>query len=96
MVVLILVVAAGGMLIELGDSQVTPGAALALSISAVSTAGPQVIDPVALGDLGPVSKLSIAVLMLLGRLSVYIVILSIINAVARVVSTVQNYRWACS
>jgi hypothetical protein len=34
--------------------------------------------------------------MLLGRLSVYIVILSIINAVARVVSTVQNYRWACS
>ncbi len=78
-----LVVATGGMLIELGDSQVSPSAALALSISAVSTAGPQVIDPVSLGELGPVTKLSMSTLMLLGRLSILSVILTIFNAAVR-------------
>lgn len=83
-VVFIMIVAAGGMMIELGDSEVTPSAALSLSISVVSTAGPQVIDPVAIGDLGAVSKLSMATLMLLGRLSVYAVLLTVLNAGVRV------------
>ncbi len=71
------------MLVELGDSEVTPSAAITLAVSALSTAGPQLIDPIALGELGTVSKLSLATLMLLGRLSIYGVILAVITVAFR-------------
>lgn len=92
-VVFILVVAAGGMLIELGDSGVSPNAAISLSISAVSTAGPQVTEPVVLADLGAVSKLSMAGLMLVGRLSIYAVILAFVNAISRTASAIEDRWW---
>lgn len=82
-IVFILVVATGGMAIELGDSTVSPAAAITLSVSALSTAGPQVIDPVDVASLGAISKLSLAGLMLLGRLSIYAALITVINAIAR-------------
>ena len=82
-VLYVTVVAGGGMLIELGDSAVTPSSAIALSVSALSTAGPQVIDPVDLGSVGTITKLTLSTLMLLGRLSIYAVILAVINAIVR-------------
>ncbi len=71
------------MLVELGDSEVSPSAAITLAVSALSTAGPQLIDPIALGELGAVSKMSLATLMLLGRLSIYGVILAVMTVAFR-------------
>lgn len=89
-VLYVTVVAAGGMLIELGDGGVTPSAAIALSVSALSTAGPQVIDPVDLGSIGTISKLTLSVLMLLGRLSIYAALLTVINAVVRAGERIEH------
>ena len=89
-VLYVTVVAAGGMLIELGDSAVTPSAAIALSVSALSTAGPQVIDPVDLGSVGTITKLTLSVLMLLGRLSIYAVVLAVINFVVRASERIED------
>lgn len=89
-VLYVTVVAAGGMLIELGDSAVSPSAAVALSVSALSTAGPQVIDPVDLGSVGTITKVTLSVLMLLGRLSIYVVILTVINAVVRASERIER------
>ena len=89
-VLYITVVAAGGMLIELGDSAVTPSAAIALSVSALSTAGPQVIDPVDLGSVGTLTKLTLSALMLLGRLSIYAVVLAVINFAVRASERIED------
>ena len=90
-VLFVTVVAAGGMLIELGDSAITPSAAISLSVSAVATAGPQVIDPVDLSTVGPVTKLTLSTLMLLGRLSMYIVVFAVINLGVRVSERAQDH-----
>ena len=65
-VVLLFVTAAtGAMLIELGDSSITARSAIVLAITSLSTAGQQTVDPVALGTIGSLSKLTLALLMLL-------------------------------
>ncbi len=89
-VLFVTVVAAGGMLIELGDSGITPSAAISLSVSALSTAGPQVIDPVDLSTVGTVTKLTLSALMVLGRLSMYIVVFALINLVARLSERIED------
>ncbi|MEM7285579.1 MAG: potassium transporter TrkG [Actinomycetota bacterium] len=91
-VLYVTVVAAGGMLIELGDSGITPSAAISLSVSALSTAGPQVIDPVDLGSVGTITKVTLSALMLLGRLSIYAVLLAVINFVVRSAERVED-QW---
>lgn len=89
-VVFTLTAAAGGMLIELGDTGVTASSAISLALSALSTAGPQVVDPVDVGSLGAITKLTLSALMVLGRLSIYTVLLAVINGLARSVQHIDR------
>lgn len=88
MVVFIFTSAVGAALVAVGDSDVDPTAAISLSLSALSTAGPHLGDTT-VAELGTVSKLSLAMLMLLGRLSIYAVILTAFNAIRRLVQYVD-------
>ncbi|MGI9623262.1 MAG: potassium transporter TrkG, partial [Acidimicrobiales bacterium] len=89
-VVFVLASVVGGMLIELGDSSISPSAAISLSISALSTTGAQVLEPVDLASLGPITKISLSGLMLVGRLFIYAVILTAFNMVVRLRQHTQS------
>jgi trk system potassium uptake protein TrkH len=74
---------AGAMAISLGGETIPPQSALTLAVSALSTAGPQLAEPVDFAQLGVVTKLSLSILLFMGRLSIYAVILTASNVVAR-------------
>ena len=95
-VIFVLAVVAGGMLIELGDSSVSPSAAISLSISALATNGAQVLEPVDLGNLGPITKISLSALMLTGRLFIYAVILTTFNMLVRLGQQTRGTIWDAS
>ncbi|MFV2038993.1 MAG: potassium transporter TrkG, partial [Acidimicrobiales bacterium] len=87
-----LISGAGAALVALGDSRIGPGSAIALSVSALATAGPQLVEAVPLGEIGSVSKLALALLMLLGRLSIYAAILGVLTVITRVAEYVRRLR----
>ncbi len=78
-----LVAAAGAMLVAMGDSRIGPVGAVTLAVSALSTTGAQTVDTLPLAEVGGVSKLSLASLMLLGRISIYSGIVAVITVTAR-------------
>ena len=82
-VLLFVAAASGAMIIELGDSAITPRSAIVLAVTALSTAGQQPLEPVALDTIGVASKLTLALLMLVGRLSIFIVVVAVINVCSR-------------
>jgi len=74
----------GGMLVDLGDSSLTSRNAITLSLSALATNGAQLVDPVDLSSIGWLSKAALSALMLLGRLSIYGVVLAVLTVGVRV------------
>lgn len=91
MVLAVLIGAVGAALIALGDSAVSVTGAISLSVSAVSTAGPHLHDG-PLGDLSGLSKVTLSSLMLLGRLSLYAVILTVLTVAVRLFQWVDGLR----
>ena len=83
MMLFIICAAIGGMLVDLGDSDLTARNAITLSVSALTTAGPQIVDPVDLSAIGWLSKISLSALMLIGRLSIFGVIVAVITVGSR-------------
>ena len=82
MVVFILTGAIGAAAIALGDASVDPTSAVTMAISALSTGGP-FLGSTSVAELGWFSKLALSALMLLGRLSIYAVLVAIGNTVGR-------------
>lgn len=84
MVLFVLTGAIGAGAVALGDSGVDPTSAVSMAISALSTAGPY-LGETSVAELSAFSKLTLATVMVLGRLSIYAVLVAVGNTVRRLV-----------
>lgn len=75
----------GAIAMAIADTEVGPAAAVSLALSALVTAGPTIGEAGSptVAELGSVSHLALATLMLIGRLSIYPVLLAAITVVSR-------------
>lgn len=90
----IAMVALGGICVAAADTTVGPVAALSMSLSALVTAGPVVgeVGSPTPGELGAVSHIALSGVMLLGRLSIYPVLLAVLTASRSSVARARHVR----